>query len=91
MRRVTANLRGHVQGVGFRYTTQAIARRHPVKGFVRNEPDGSVTIVAEGEAAALQKFLEDLRASYVYGYVREENLNWSPATGEFGDFQIRYA
>ena len=48
---------GHVQGVGFRYTTQGIARGFPVAGFVRNLPDGRVELVAEGEADGVRAFL----------------------------------
>ena len=47
-RRVTARFDGHVQGVGFRYTTVHLAAELSVRGFVQNEIDGSVTVVAEG-------------------------------------------
>ena len=40
---------GRVQGVGFRYTTQALAAGHPIAGYVRNLPTGEVELVAEGE------------------------------------------
>ncbi|MEO1130842.1 MAG: acylphosphatase [Planctomycetota bacterium] len=49
MRRVQVTYTGRVQGVGFRATTRAIARGFPITGWVRNEPDGSVTLVAQGE------------------------------------------
>ena len=39
---------GHVQGVGFRYTTRSVASRFAVTGYVRNLPDGRVELVAEG-------------------------------------------
>ena len=42
-----------MQGVGFRYTAQHLARGHPVSGYVRNLPDGDVEMVAEGEAKDL--------------------------------------
>ena len=48
---------GHVQGVGFRMTTLALARGLPLHGFVRNEPDGSVLgewLCPEGAKAALE-------------------------------------
>ena len=48
---------GRVQGVGFRYTTASIARRFPVTGYVRNLPDGSVELAAEGTADVLDEFL----------------------------------
>jgi acylphosphatase len=48
---------GRVQGVGFRYTVHAMARGFPVAGYVRNLPDGSVELVAEGEESAVAAFL----------------------------------
>lgn len=47
-------VRGHVQGVFYRQSTQQEARRLGLTGTVRNNPDGSVTIEAEGPADALQ-------------------------------------
>ena len=47
---------GHVQGVGFRYTTSRIARQFPVTGYVRNLADGTVELVAQGDSAALDQF-----------------------------------
>lgn len=51
---------GRVQGVGFRYTACGIARKHPVTGFVRNQPDGTVELVAQGSTTAINDFLTDL-------------------------------
>jgi acylphosphatase len=51
------HFRGHVQGVGFRYTTREIAEGFDVVGYVQNLPDGRVLLVAEGEADELDAFL----------------------------------
>lgn len=40
---------GRVQGVGFRYSAQREAEKHQLNGWVKNEPDGSVTVEASGE------------------------------------------
>ncbi len=48
---------GRVQGVGFRYSARQVAREIGVKGFVRNQPDGSVYIEAEGEPDQVERFL----------------------------------
>lgn len=48
---------GRVQGVGFRYYTQQKAQQLNVSGYVRNRPDGSVYIEAEGEADKLEVFI----------------------------------
>jgi len=47
---------GRVQGVGFRYFTEAAAAREGILGWVRNTPDGNVEVTAEGEAEALERF-----------------------------------
>ena len=49
---------GHVQGVLFRASTKAVADQLGVKGFALNDPDGSVFIEAEGDAIALDMFLD---------------------------------
>jgi acylphosphatase len=51
---------GRVQGVGFRATARSIAGRHPVTGWVRNEPDGSVLLEVQGSASDVAAFLDEL-------------------------------
>jgi acylphosphatase len=67
---------GMVQGVGFRWWTRTLAQSLDLRGTVRNEPDGSVRVRAEGAAAALDRLEEGLRAgppaSAVRGVEREE-------------------
>jgi len=48
---------GHVQGVNFRRDTRREAQRLGLRGFARNEPDGSVTIDVEGEPEALDQMI----------------------------------
>lgn len=60
MKKIHLNIKitGKVQGVTFRETTKYVADQSGIKGFVRNEPDGSVYIEAEGEQWELDSFLE---------------------------------
>ena len=60
MKKVHINIRitGKVQGVGFRETTKYVADQSGIKGFIRNEADGSVYAEAEGEQWELDSFLE---------------------------------
>lgn len=51
---------GRVQGVFFRENTRELAVRQSIRGFVRNEPDGSVTLEAEGDSADLKVFTDYL-------------------------------
>lgn len=55
---LTIRVIGHVQGVYFRQSTQRKARELGLSGFVRNEPDGSVTIEAEGDPEELARLAE---------------------------------
>ncbi|GAB6166002.1 hypothetical protein JCM19992_20020 [Thermostilla marina] len=80
---------GRVQGVGFRYTTERIARSYQITGYVRNLPDGRVELIAEGEPAELDRFLDDLQRR-MRGYIRDVHSSVRAATDEFGAFTIRY-
>ena len=51
---------GRVQGVGFRYACKDIARGHEVSGGVRNLPDGSVELIACGDADEVAGFLQEI-------------------------------
>lgn len=61
MARYRIEVRGVVQGVGFRWFTSRAAKRHGLVGFVSNHADGSVRCEAEGAAATLAQFLAELR------------------------------
>jgi acylphosphatase len=87
--RRTVHYRGHVQGVGFRYTAQSIAKRYDVTGFARNLPDGQVELVVEGEKHELVAFLDDVRERMVR-QIRDERVDTQPATGEFAGFGIQH-
>lgn len=86
--RTTVYYAGRVQGVGFRHTTNSIARRHDVTGYVRNLPDGRVEVVAEGDRAEIDAFLAEVR-EYFASHIRREARDAQPATGEFARFEIR--
>lgn len=74
---------GRVQGVGFRATTSSIARDFAVVGQVRNMPDGSVELIAEGEAQDLQNFVEAILIQMKRNVTRH-TIDRGPATEEFG-------
>ena len=81
---------GQVQGVGFRYTTLHVASEFKVTGYVRNQRDGSVELVAEGERLEVAAFLEAV-AERMRHTLRDSHVTWAPATGEFADFGVRFA
>jgi acylphosphatase len=79
---------GHVQGVGFRYTAQALADPFRVAGYVRNLPNGDVVLVAEGEPDQVNGFLAAL-AQRMAGHVTHTVVEDEAPSGLNG-FRIRY-
>lgn len=62
---------GRVQGVGFRFFTERKAKELNIKGFVKNRPDGSVHIEAEGEPQQLELFIEWCRSGPSWARVQD--------------------
>lgn len=88
-RRKEVHYSGHVQGVGFRYTTQNIARDFDVTGFVQNLSDGQVLVVVEAEQSEAVRFLSKIREQ-LGEYIRDIKVADLDGSGEFNDFSIRY-
>jgi len=89
LRRLVAIFSGAVHGVGFRYTTFRIAASCQVTGTVRNLPDGTVELVAEGDEDEVRAFLRKVRSS-MSGYIRHSRESWRPAEGGYADFRISH-
>lgn len=88
--RITVRYEGRVQGVGFRYTAVSLAQDLDLTGWVKNEFDGSVALVAEGEDESLMELLQAIRRSNLGRYITNELVRRSAATGEFTGFTIAY-
>ena len=79
---------GRVQGVGFRYSVQTMARSLGLKGWVGNQPDGTVLTVIQGKAEDCHTFIQWCRTGPGYSWV--EHLEISEKTpGPLQSFQIR--
>ena len=87
--RLRAVVHGLVQGVGFRYYVLARARLLGLGGHVRNQPDGSVEIVAEGERGSLEHFLEAVERGPIGATVTYVDREWLPYRGQFYRFEVR--
>jgi acylphosphatase len=87
--RLEAKVSGIVQGVGYRWFVVDQATRLDVTGWVANEPDGAVRVVAEGSGAALDALLAALRRGPLGASVESVDANRLPATGEFSGFGVR--
>jgi acylphosphatase len=76
---ILARYSGMVQGVGFRATARRLAQSYDLKGWVKNEADGSVVMVVHGQQADVEAFLRDIRESRLGPMIDREVLE--PQTG----------
>jgi len=88
MKRVEIIASGDVQKVGFRDVIQKIGRDLGLSGTVENREPYDVRIVAEGEEDGLKEFIEALKIKRGPIQVRELEVSWAEATGEFPYFKI---
>ncbi|MGB7983106.1 MAG: acylphosphatase [Candidatus Nanopelagicales bacterium] len=89
--RLTATVSGYVQGVGFRFSTRAVALAHQLVGMAENRPDDTVLVVAEGPRADCEALLDWLQgdrqdAMRRPGRVDFVDARFSPAEGGFKTF-----
>ena len=80
---------GMVQGVGFRYTTRAVAAGFEVCGYVRNAPDGRVELIVEGNPGEVDRF-QSAVADALSAHIESIEASDAAATGEYQDFTIRH-
>ena len=81
--------KGRVQGVGFRFTARQLASMHGLKGFVRNEPDGSVLLKLSGHREAIQDMLSDLKTR-MSGYIESTDYNELSDEADYNGFEVRF-
>jgi len=89
-KRLEAVVNGRVQGVNFRYYTEREARRLQITGWVANESDGSVRVVAEGTESQLAQMRQFLHQGSPAARVDSVSETWGEATGEFNGFRVRW-
>ncbi len=89
MRAVKMRIEGHVQGVGYRYYTYRLAKRYGIRGYVKNLPDGSVEVVAEGDGENFERFLKDVARGPHSAIVTNVSVEDIPPRG-FESFEIEY-
>jgi acylphosphatase len=86
---VLVKVTGRVQGVAFRWEAQREAERLGIVGWVRNEPDGSVAALAEGDEAAVDAWVAWCRTGPSYARVRDVAVLPASTTGA-GSFEITF-
>jgi len=80
---------GRVQGVGFRYFVWKTASELGIKGYVNNQWDGSVKIVAQADEHLLQAFQQIIAQGNRYAKVRELQIYNIESAEKYNDFEIR--
>ena len=78
---------GDVQGVGFRASAAWVARRHAVRGWVRNLADGRVELFADGSPQIVEEFLIDVR-DRMAGHIENEDLFERDADATLEGFRV---
>ncbi|PIY97299.1 MAG: acylphosphatase [Candidatus Kerfeldbacteria bacterium CG_4_10_14_0_8_um_filter_42_10] len=89
-KRVLLKIYGQVQGVGFRYYTQDLARRLKLKGWVKNEIDGTVTVAAEGKTKKLEELVSWCRNGSGTAAVEKVEVQWKKFEGNLERFEIQF-
>jgi acylphosphatase len=80
---------GRVQGVGFRFTARRIAGRYELSGFVRNLPNGTVEMFAQGGANDVAQCLRDIGEAFA-GYVRDAKIEDALPDARYDGFSIAF-
>jgi acylphosphatase len=87
--RLTAWLRGRVQGVGFRWWVRKNALELGLVGMAENLIDGRVKVIAEGDRENLVELLGRLEAPGTPGQVAQVTFRWDQFRGGFTGFVER--
>ena len=91
MQAFQAVISGRVQLVMYRDFAKRKADERGINGYVKNNDDGTVLVVAEGEKAALQQYLKQLREGPILARVDEVAVQSTEPSGQFDGFSIRYS
>ncbi len=84
MKRAHIRIRGHVQGVGFRFEARSRARSLEVAGWIRNLGNGTVEAVFEGDSERVASMIEWCRRGPSGAVVSDLETRWESPVGESG-------
>lgn len=88
--RLHVKIKGKVQGVFFRANARDVAIELKLKGWVKNNSDSSVEVMAEGDKQNLETFLEWCGNGPAGAVVSDVSSEWLAFKEEFNAFSIRY-
>jgi len=89
MTEIQGTIIGKVQGVQFRDYVQVVAGELGIVGYVKNNQDGSVLVVAQAEPDTLKNFVEYLHEGSVLSLVEGVAVEWRTAEVAYSDFSVR--
>ncbi len=90
MQRAHIIVHGLVQGVFFRYNTKKEALSLGLKGYVRNTPNGSVEIVAEGSKDKINELINFCKSNPGASDVSKVDVKFEKASNQFKSFEVRH-
>ena len=85
-----AYVHGWVQGVGYRYFVVNKALALGLRGYTRNQSDGSVEVLAQGTRPALERLLIMLQRGPSAAEVHEIRTHWGQPTEHLSGFHVRW-
>ena len=88
IKQIDVTVQGIVQGVSFRYYTRREAIRLGVAGWVANQADGTVRVIAQGEEPLLLQLIEFLKQGSPSARVENIKIEWKSVTKPFKRFKI---
>ena len=88
-RRLILKIHGNVQGVGFRYNVKFFSKNHGIFGWVKNESDKSVAVVAEGDNDDLHQLLDYCYNGVLNAEIIAIDATWDRGVGDFNEFEIK--
>lgn len=89
MHRAEIIVKGLVQGVGFRYYVLRKAHELELMGYVKNQMDGTVLTVVEGEKLKIEMLFNYMKIGPMHSDVRDIKIAWRSFVGEFSNFEVR--
>jgi acylphosphatase len=89
MKRVRIRVYGDVQGVFYRHFAKETAEKIGVNGWIRNDPDGTVFIVAEGDDKKVEQYLEWAKEGSPMAQVEKVDFAEEEYLGDTEGFEIR--
>ena len=84
------NVRGVVQGVGFRYWCRKKANEIGVRGYTTNLRDGTVEVAFEGDRGLVEEFIKELRIGPVYAHITDLKIERYDTPRGYDDFRITF-